>query len=125
MKTWIQILVTGIIGAVIGAVVGFGAAEPVYQRLIRNDLQAIASKIYSAHDYAGPVSLAALNELETGQPEKAKFFLAREVAAWCRNLKKKPQSPKREKPRSLVKRMSEKPHPLKKKWAKNTDTSQR
>ncbi|PYL05923.1 MAG: hypothetical protein DME33_15045 [Verrucomicrobia bacterium] len=125
MKTWIQILVTGIIGAVIGAVVGFGAAEPVYQRLIRNDLQAIASKIYSAHDYAGPVSLAALNELETGQPEKAKVFLAREVAAWCRDLQKKPQSPEREKARSLVESMSEKSQALKKELAKNTDNSQR
>ena len=123
MNRWIQILAAGIIGAAIGAVVGFDAAEPVYKRLIGDDLQAIASKTHSAHDYAGPVSLAALNELEAGQPERAKVFLAREVATWYRDLQKKPQSLEREKAASLIEYTKDKSEALKSEMAKNAENS--
>jgi hypothetical protein len=78
VKPWIQISAA----VIVGAIIGFGAAPFMQKRWLGNELQAIASKVYSAHDYAGPVSLPALTELEAGQPEKAKVSLAREVAAW-------------------------------------------
>lgn len=88
-----------------------------------NDLHAIASKVYAAHDYAGPVTLATLSQLEANQPEKAKETLAREVAAWYRELRKKPKSASNETLCSTIEDISEKSNALKSELAKNADNS--
>jgi len=121
VKRWIQILVAGIVGAVIG----FGATEPMsmYKFWIGRDLQSFGSRFYSAHDFAGAFSLAALGKLEVGDPESAKVFLAREVAAWYRDSQKEPTSAERQKIRSMIETMSEKSEILKKELAKSADNS--
>ena len=120
MKASIQIGVAGIIGVVIG----FGVAQPLYKVWIGRDIQAIGSKFYSTHHYAGAICLAALSELEAGKPESAKVFLARPVVTLYRDLQKESPSPAREKVRSSIESLSEKSEVLKKELAKSSDNPQ-
>lgn len=119
MSRWIQLLAAGLVGAV----VGFSAAQPLYKVWIGRDLQAIGSKFYSIHQYAGTLSLAALGKLEGGDTENAKVILAREVATWYRDSYRWSKPEECNQMRASIEEMSGKSEVLKKELAKTSDGS--
>jgi hypothetical protein len=80
MKPWI----VAVLAAIIGAAVGLGAARVYCMREIRAQFGTALGALADKQEYTCVISLAALDNLEAGEMDRAKLFLAREVASYYR-----------------------------------------
>src|SRR2546430_3699259 len=81
MKIW----VVAILAAVVGAISVLGIARWYTVRHIDADLRSIYTAMSDKQEYTATISLAALIQLESGETDRAKLILAREVASYYRH----------------------------------------
>lgn len=78
MKLWI----VAVLAFILGAVSGLATASFYCTRQIRAHFPSAVAALADKQEYTCVISLAALDRLESGETDRAKFLLAREVASY-------------------------------------------
>ena len=110
-------LVAGFIGCLLGLAIGYEIASRMFlPKLYSNINQAIRS-IDDEQRYAAVLSAGALSMLESGETERAKKTLARQIASYSRG-KFDDSLPENQKLKGLIEATSERSSILKEELAK-------
>ena len=98
----LQPRIAATVGFVIGAALGLSGAHLFWMRTFRAAIPSALQSLEDRQQYSCAISLAALDRLETGETERAKLLLAREVASYYQHPFGRADSPQRKKLLSYI-----------------------
>jgi hypothetical protein len=115
MKRYAAIFAAALLGAAVGAFVTGG----YYVRAIRAAFPSAIQAIEQRQEYSCAISLGVLKQLEEGNTDRAKLFLAREVASYYHHPFTESKSPRRQEMLARIETLRTKSSVLNRELSKN------